>query len=101
MVVRFALKINPETAEVSVDGQGLDPIPHIVDGIPIHLRDIRAYVDRPNSTPQPDLLRPDLDGLHGPGSGPELRLHQPTTTRSRSPRPSRRTIAPPWASRPN
>jgi hypothetical protein len=48
VVVRFALKINPETAEVSVDGQGSDPIPHIVDGIPVHLRDIRAYVDRPN-----------------------------------------------------
>jgi hypothetical protein len=48
VVVRFALKINPETAEVSVDGQGSDPLPHIVDGIPVHLRDIRAYVDRPN-----------------------------------------------------
>jgi hypothetical protein len=48
VVVRFALKIDPETAEVSVDGATSDPIPHIVDGIPIHLRDIRAYVDRPN-----------------------------------------------------
>jgi hypothetical protein len=48
VVVRFALKIDPETAEVSVDGATSDPIPHIVDGIPVHLRDIRAYVDRPN-----------------------------------------------------
>jgi hypothetical protein len=47
VVVRFALKIDPETAEVSVDGATSDPIPHIVDGIPVHLRDIRAYVDRP------------------------------------------------------
>jgi hypothetical protein len=53
VVVRFALKINPETAEVSVDGANSDPIPHIVDGIPIHLRDIRAYVDRPNFTLNP------------------------------------------------
>jgi len=48
VVVRFALKINPETAEVSVDGATSDPIPHIIQGIPVHLRDIRAYVDRPN-----------------------------------------------------
>jgi hypothetical protein len=48
VVVRFALRIDPETAEVFVDATGSDPIPHIVDGIPVHLRDIRAYVDRPN-----------------------------------------------------
>jgi hypothetical protein len=53
VVVRFALRIDPETAEVFVDSQGSDPIPHIVDGIPIHLRDIRAYVDRPNFTLNP------------------------------------------------
>ena len=47
VVVRFALKINPETAEVFVDATGSDPIPHIIKGIPVHLRDIRAYVDRP------------------------------------------------------
>jgi hypothetical protein len=48
VVVRFALKIDPETAEVSVDGATSDPIPHIIKGIPVHLRDIRAYVDRPD-----------------------------------------------------
>jgi hypothetical protein len=48
VVVRFALKINPETAEVFVDATGSDPIPHIIKGIPLHLRDIRAYVDRPD-----------------------------------------------------
>ena len=58
VVVRFALKINPETAEVSVDGQGSDPIPHIVDGIPIHLRDIRSYVDRPKFTLNPTGCEP-------------------------------------------
>ena len=47
VVVRQALKVNPETAEVSVDATGSDPIPHIVDGIPVHLRDVRVYVDRP------------------------------------------------------
>ena len=47
VVVREALRVDPETAEVSVDATGSDPIPHIVDGIPVHLRDIRIYVDRP------------------------------------------------------
>jgi hypothetical protein len=53
VVVRFALDIDHETAEVSVDGANSDPIPHIVDGIPVHLRDLRAYVDRPNFTLNP------------------------------------------------
>jgi hypothetical protein len=48
VVVRQALKINPETAEVFIDATGSDPIPHIIKGIPVHLRDIRAYVDRPD-----------------------------------------------------
>jgi hypothetical protein len=53
VVVRFALDVNHETAEVSVDGANSDPIPHIVDGIPIHLRDIQAFVDRPGFTLTP------------------------------------------------
>jgi hypothetical protein len=47
VVVREGFKIDPETAEVFIDSQGSDPIPHIIRGIPVHLRDIRAYVDRP------------------------------------------------------
>ncbi|HEX5592946.1 MAG TPA: hypothetical protein VFX35_06330 [Solirubrobacterales bacterium] len=48
VVIREALKINPETAEVFVDPTGSDPIPHIIQGIPVHARDIRVYVDRSN-----------------------------------------------------
>jgi hypothetical protein len=48
VVVREALRINPDTAEVFVDPTGSDPIPHIIDGIPVHARDIRVYVDLPN-----------------------------------------------------
>ncbi len=48
VIVRQALKINPETAEVFIDSTNSDPIPHIIQGFPVHLRDIRAYVDRPN-----------------------------------------------------
>jgi hypothetical protein len=47
VVVRQALRVNPETGEVFVDATGSDPIPHIVEGFPVDLRDIRVYVDRP------------------------------------------------------
>jgi hypothetical protein len=47
VIVREALRINPDTAEVFVDPTGSDPIPHIIKGIPVHARDIRVYVDRP------------------------------------------------------
>ena len=53
VVVRQALKVNPETAEVFVDATGSDPLPHIIQGIEVHLRDIRVYVDRPEFTFNP------------------------------------------------
>jgi hypothetical protein len=53
VVVRQAFRIDPETAEVFVDATGSDAIPHIIQGIPVHARDIRAYVDRPNFTLNP------------------------------------------------
>jgi hypothetical protein len=69
VVVRFALRINPETAEVFVDSQGSDPIPHIVDGIPVHLRDIRAYVDRPQFVLNPTGCEPTSTASTVLGSG--------------------------------
>jgi hypothetical protein len=53
VVIREALSINPETAEVFVDATGSDPIPHIVQGVPVRLKDIRAYVDRPGFSLNP------------------------------------------------
>ncbi len=47
VVIRFALRINPITAQVEVDATGSDPIPHIIQGIVVHVRNIHAYVDRP------------------------------------------------------
>ena len=46
VVIRFALDINPLTAQVEINGATSDPIPHIIKGIVVHVRDIRAYVDR-------------------------------------------------------
>jgi hypothetical protein len=53
VIVRSAVRIDPETAQASIDATGTDPIPHIIDGVPIHLRDIRAYIDRPGFTVNP------------------------------------------------
>ncbi|HKT83909.1 MAG TPA: hypothetical protein VJQ84_08765 [Solirubrobacterales bacterium] len=53
VIVRSAVRIDPTTAQASIDATGTDPIPHIIDGIPIHLRDIRAYIDRPGFTLNP------------------------------------------------
>ncbi len=58
VIVRSAIRIDPETTQASIDATGTDPIPHIVDGIPIHLRDIRAYIDRPNFTLNPTNCSP-------------------------------------------
>jgi hypothetical protein len=53
VVIRFALRINPITAQVEVDATGSDPIPHIINGIVVHVRDIRAYIDRPGFIKNP------------------------------------------------
>jgi uncharacterized repeat protein (TIGR01451 family) len=48
VVVREALTLNPVTAEVEVDGKNSDPIPHILKGIVLKVRELRVYVDRPD-----------------------------------------------------
>jgi hypothetical protein len=46
VVIRFALRINPLTGQAEIDSTGSDPIPHVIDGIVVHVRDIHVYVDR-------------------------------------------------------
>ena len=53
VAVREALTLDPVTAQVRVDGSKSDPIPHILAGIPLSVRDIRVMVDRPNFTLNP------------------------------------------------
>jgi hypothetical protein len=47
VVVRAALTLNPATGEAELDGSASDPIPHILKGIPLNVRDLRVYVDKP------------------------------------------------------
>jgi uncharacterized repeat protein (TIGR01451 family) len=58
VVVREALEINPQTAVVTVDAKASDPIPHIIDGIVIHVREIRVNTDRPSFTLNPTNCQP-------------------------------------------
>jgi hypothetical protein len=58
VVVRSAIRVEPRRAQVSIDSAGSDPIPHIVAGIPIHLRDIRVYIDRPDFMINPTSCEP-------------------------------------------
>jgi hypothetical protein len=53
VVVHLPLQIDPLTAAVTVDAGAADQIPHIIDGIVIHVRDIRVYIDRPDFTLNP------------------------------------------------
>lgn len=58
VVIRVGLALNPTTAEVEVDGAASDPIPHILKGIPLKLRDLRVYVDRERFTLNPTSCDP-------------------------------------------
>jgi hypothetical protein len=58
VVVQQALDLNPDTAEVEIDGAASDPFPHILQGIPLRLRDLRVYVDRPDFTLNPTSCEP-------------------------------------------
>ena len=58
VVIRFALRINPLTAQVEVDASSSDPIPHIIDGIVVHVRDIHVYIDRHDFIRNPTSCAP-------------------------------------------
>ena len=58
VVIRSAIRVNSSTAQVAIDSAGSDPIPHILDGFPLRLRDIRIYIDRPHFMVNPTSCDP-------------------------------------------
>ncbi|HEV7769996.1 MAG TPA: hypothetical protein VGO66_04960 [Solirubrobacterales bacterium] len=58
IVIRSAIQVDPRTARVTIDASASDPIPHIFAGIPLRLRDIRVYIDRPNFVLNPTSCAP-------------------------------------------
>jgi uncharacterized repeat protein (TIGR01451 family) len=69
VVIRFPLRINPTTAQVEVQTSPTEPIPHIIKGIVVHVRDIRAYIDRPNFTIDPTNCDPMSIAAQVAGAG--------------------------------
>ncbi len=70
VVIRQAFKVDPETGEVFLDATGSDPIPHIIKGVPVHARDLRAYADRPEFVLNPTSCAMNLHRHHPLGLGP-------------------------------
>ncbi len=59
VVTRVALTLNPVTAQVEVDGANSEPLPHILAGIPLRVRDVRVLTDRPQFTLNPTDCSPE------------------------------------------
>ncbi len=72
VVIRFALDINPTTAQVEVSANGSDPIPHIIKGIVVHVREIRVYMNREKFILNPTSCDPMMisETIDGAGADP-------------------------------
>jgi hypothetical protein len=67
VVVRAKVEVDPHTAAITVT---TDPIPHILDGIPLEIRQVVATIDRPGFTFNPTNCNPmtlaaNVGGLEG------------------------------------
>jgi hypothetical protein len=70
IVIRSAFQVDQRTAQLQIDSRASDPIPHIIDGIPLHLRDVRIYIDRNEFTHNPSSCEPSelISTLTGSGA---------------------------------
>jgi hypothetical protein len=64
VVVRAAIYIDPHTAQVTDTS---DPFPQIIDGIPLEVKHVRTFIDRPGLHVQLDQLQ--TDERDGDGGG--------------------------------
>jgi hypothetical protein len=83
IVVRSAIRVDPFSSQVSIDTSGEHPFPHIIDGIPLHLRDIRVYLSRPKFMLNPTSCQPFeatsiLSGSSPPFTDPKAASASPT-----------------------
>jgi hypothetical protein len=67
VLVRSALRVDPETSQASVES---DLLPQIYGGIPVSYRDVRVVVDRPEFTINPTSCEPKkVTGTIGASNG--------------------------------
>jgi len=76
VVVRNALRVNPETAQTTAVS---DPFPTILYGLPVQLRDLRIETNRPNFTLNPTSCEPmkvetQLTSSEGATASPSVRF---------------------------
>ena len=85
VLVREALRLNPVTHVGEVDGSASDPIPHILKGIPLNLRDLRVYADKPSFTLNATSCEPfeASSTIWGDGTALEPLAQTPVTLSSR------------------
>ncbi len=85
IVIRSAFQVDPHTAQLRIDSSASDPIPHIIDGIPLHLREVRIYMDRPQFTHNPSSCEPsELEStMTGSGASFESQADDSSVTISR------------------
>jgi hypothetical protein len=69
VVVRSAFDVDQRTAQLAIDAGASDRIPHIIDGIPLHLREVRIYMDRFQFTHNPSNCEPSSMVSRLTGSG--------------------------------
>ncbi|HEY2536044.1 MAG TPA: hypothetical protein VGI24_03565 [Solirubrobacteraceae bacterium] len=72
VVVHLPLQVDPTTARVSIPQGPADQIPHIIDGIIVHVRDIQIYVDRGNFTSNPTSCEKKMFAATVYGSGQDF-----------------------------
>jgi hypothetical protein len=76
VVIRSAFEVDPHSAKLTLDSAASDPIPHIIEGIPLHLRDVRVYIDRPRFTLNPTSC--DASSFTSMLTGSGLRFGDPS-----------------------
>jgi hypothetical protein len=82
IVIRSAFDVDPRTAQLRIDSKASDPIPHIIDGIPLHLREVRVLMDRFQFTHNPSSCEPSQleSTLTGSGATFESKADDSTAT---------------------
>jgi hypothetical protein len=85
IVIRSAFSVNPSTAQLQIEAGSSDPIPHILEGIPLHLRDVRVSMDRFQFTRNPTSCQPSemISTITGSGANPASSADDSSVTVSR------------------
>ncbi|HXS32865.1 MAG TPA: fibronectin type III domain-containing protein [Solirubrobacterales bacterium] len=85
VVIRSAFSVNEHTAQLQIDKSASDRIPHILGGIPLHLRDVRIYMDRYQFTHNPSSCAAGnlISNLSGAGADFASGADDSTATQTR------------------